>query len=76
MIRWFRSLLFLTFGFTTACLFATLALLTFWAPQAWLWGIVVAYCRLTIWAGEFFCGMKVVVEGEENIPDEPSVIMI
>jgi len=75
-MRWLRSLLFLTFGFTAAGLFAALALVTFWAPRRWLWGIAVTFCRLAIWAGEFFCGMKVVVEGKENIPDEPSVIMI
>lgn len=76
MIRWLRSLLFLTFGLTTVCIFAVLALVTFWAPQAWLWGLVVTYCKLTIWAGEFFCGMKVVVDGAENLPNEASVIMI
>ena len=76
MIRWLRSLLFLTFGLVSICLFATFALLVFWAPRSFLWGIVVTYCRLTLWAGDFFCGMKVVVEGAENLPDRPSVIMI
>lgn len=75
-MRWLRSLLFLTFGFTTVFIGAIVALLTFWAPRAWLWGIVVSYCKLTLWAGDFFCGMKVVVEGRENLPDEPSVILI
>ena len=76
MIPWLRSLLFLTFGFVSILLFAIFALLVFWAPRSFLWGIVVTYCRLMLWAGEFFCGMKVVVEGTENIPDTPSVIMI
>ena len=76
MILWLRSLLFLTFGFASILLFAVFALLVFWAPRSFLWGIVVTYCRLTLWAGEFFCGMEVVVEGTENIPDTPSVIMI
>lgn len=76
VIRWFRSLLFLTFGFTTVAFYAVGALLLFWAPRSWLHAIVVSYCKLTLWAGDFFCGMKLVVEGEENIPDEPSVIMI
>jgi len=76
MIRWFRSLLFLTFGFLTICLYAVFALLVFWAPRNFLWGIVVNYCKLVLWAGGFFCGMKVVVEGRENLPDTASVIMI
>ena len=76
MMRWLRSAAFLTFGFTSILVLATFALLVFWAPRDFLWKIVVAYCRLTLWAGDFFCGMKFVVEGEENIPDEPCVIMI
>ena len=76
MINWFRSLLFLTFGFLTVVIYAVVVMLLFWAPKPWLHALVVNYCKLTLWAGEFFCGMKVVVEGQENIPEEPSVIMI
>ena len=76
MIRWFRSLLFLTFGFSSVIVFATFALLVFWAPRSFVWSICVTYCRLALWAGEFFCGMKFVVEGEENLPDTAAVIMI
>ena len=76
MIHWLRSLLFLTFGLSTVVVYACFIMLLFWAPKSWLHAIVVNYCNLTLWAGDFFCGMKVVVEGQENIPDEPSVIMI
>ena len=76
MIQWLRSLLFLTFGLSTVVVYACFIMLLFWAPKSWLHAIVVNYCNLTLWAGDFFCGMKVVVEGQENIPDEPSVIMI
>jgi 1-acyl-sn-glycerol-3-phosphate acyltransferase len=76
MIRWFRSLLFLAFGFVSICLYAVFALLVFWAPRRFLWGIVVNYCNLVLRAGDFFCGMKVVVEGQENLPATASVIMI
>lgn len=76
MIRAIRALLFYVFGFGTIFFFAIAILLAFWTPHTVRWKICVAYCRLTLWAGEFFCGMKVVVEGKENLPDEPSVIMI
>lgn len=69
-------MLFLTFGFATVAIYAVVALSLFWAPRTWRHAIVVNYSNLTLWAGDFFCGMKVVVEGQENIPDEPSVIMI
>jgi len=71
-----RSLVFTTFLFITALLGGFLALVTFWAPDRWLWWLTLSWCRLSVWAGEFFCNMYVVVEGAENIPDEPSVIMI
>ena len=76
MVLWFRSLLFLSFGLSTVFVYAITVVLTFWLGPGWRHGIVVNYCNLTLWAGEFFCGMKVVVEGEENIPPEASVIMI
>lgn len=76
VIRWFRSLLFLTFGFIAAGLVSTCLLLMFWTPHSWRAALNARFCRMVLDAGDFFCGMKVVLEGEENIPDEPSVIMI
>ena len=76
MILWLRSLAFLTFGFTSVVVFATAALLLFWAPRDVLWRIASTYARLALWAGDFFCGMHVVVEGQEHIPDSACVIMI
>ncbi len=75
MIGYLRALLFYIFGFSMAALFATGVLLFFWAPN-FAWRIVDAYGRLMLWAGDFFCGMKVVVQGQENLPDSPSVVMI
>ena len=75
-MRWLRSALFIAFGFVSILVYATFALLVFWAPRPFLWSIVVSYCKLALWAGDVICGMKMVVEGKENLPDEPSVIMI
>lgn len=76
MIRTLLSTLFLVFAFSSAILMAAAALLVFWAPRDFLWGFVSNYCRLTLWAGEFFCGLRVEAEGQENLPDTASVIMI
>jgi 1-acyl-sn-glycerol-3-phosphate acyltransferase len=76
MILWLRSLAFLAFGFGSVMVFAAVALLLFWAPRRVLWRIATTYCRLALWAGDYFCGMHVVVEGEEHIPDSACVIMI
>ena len=71
-----RSLLFIGFAGSTAALASLLILLFFWAPPRVPWAITVGWCRLGVWAARFFCGLDTVVEGAENIPDEPSVIMI
>lgn len=76
MLRALRSLIFVIFAFTSGVIMAAGALLMFWAPRDFLWGFVNNYCKLTLWAGAFFCGLRVVAEGQENLPDSPSVIMI
>ncbi len=76
MLRTLRSAAFLVFAFGSGVLFAAASFLFFWAPRNFLWGFVRSYCRLTLWAGDFFCGLRMVVEGQENLPDSASVIMI
>ena len=71
-----RSLLYNIFGFGSVLIAASILILTFWAPYSFRYRICVAWCRLAIWGADFFCGIKTVVEGEENIPDTPSVILI
>jgi len=72
----FRSVVLVVFVFTTGVLVAAASLPFFWAPRDFLWGFINRYSRLSLWAGEFFCGIKVVAEGLENLPKSPSVIMI
>ncbi|MEL7186724.1 MAG: lysophospholipid acyltransferase family protein [Pseudomonadota bacterium] len=76
MIRWLRSLMFLAFNMTLVIPYATVILLLFWAPRSWPYAVCVNYCSLALWSGRFFCGMKFEVEGYENLPDQPSVIMM
>ncbi len=71
-----RSLLLNVFGFASVVVAASVLLLTFWAPYRYRWAICVGWCRLAVWSAEFFCGIKSVVEGAENLPERPSVIMI
>jgi 1-acyl-sn-glycerol-3-phosphate acyltransferase len=71
-----RSLLFIGIAGFSAGVAAFLVLLTSVAPPRVPWRITVAWCRLGVWLGEVICGLKTSVEGLENLPDEPSVIMI
>ena len=76
MIRWLRSLICLIFGVVGSSSIAITLLLLFWAPSSWRRFVLVHGCRLLVWVGDVLCGMKVVVEGSENLPDTPCVIMI
>lgn len=76
MIRFLRSLALVIVAGSAALLTGTTILLLFWAPSTWVRAVLVGFCRFALWAGDFLCGMKVVVEGKENIPDTPCVIMI
>ncbi len=71
-----RSIVFTGFLFVTAILVTALILLVFWAPYRVPWALAVGWCRMSVRAGDLLCGLKVVVEGWENVPDTPSVIMI
>ena len=76
VMRWLRSFLFIVFAFASAPIYGAAVLLFFWAPPDWRWKFVDNYCRLLLWAGNFFCGLKVVVEGQEALPSSACVIMI
>lgn len=71
-----RSLLFMIYMGVSALLAGLIVSLTFWAPFRYRWWMTVTWCRSMVIAGDWICGLKVVVEGRENIPDEASVIMI
>jgi len=71
-----RSLLFQAWFFITV-LIASLAVFLSWPMShdfrfaiARLWG------RAMLWGGRFFCALDYVIEGEEHIPSEASVILI
>lgn len=76
MIRWLRSAVFVALGFTSAFAVSVLLILMFWAPRDWRQRVLVSFCSMLLRAGGVICGLNVVVEGRENLPDTPSVIMM
>jgi len=76
MILWLRSLALVIVAGSAAIITSAIILLLFWAPASWARAVLVGFCRFALWAGDFIAGMQVVIEGQENIPDTPSVIMI
>ncbi len=71
-----RSLLFTAYLFGFAFVGGTIELLIFWAPHRVKWAVAKAWANSNLWAGKFFCGLDVVTEGQENIPDTASVALI
>ncbi|MDH3719709.1 MAG: 1-acyl-sn-glycerol-3-phosphate acyltransferase [Planctomycetota bacterium] len=71
-----RSLLFTLSLFLSSLIGGALELLIFWAPFRWKWSVARGWANYNLWAGKFFCGMEVVTEGSENLPDEASVALI
>lgn len=71
-----RSLLFTGFLFATAIIGGTVVLLLFWTPFKVKWAVARAWAHSCLWAGRVFCGMRVITEGSENLPDEASVALI
>ena len=75
MFVWVRSLVFQVWFFGTVVLFASAAALVGVFPGA-SFRVARAWCHNMLLAGKYLCGLDYVIEGTENIPDEPSVILI
>ena len=73
---WFRSLLFQIYFFTSVCIAALLIAIFFWAPYEFRFSIARNWGKSMLVMGKWLCGLDYRIEGLENIPDSPSVIMI
>jgi len=76
MMLWLRSLIYYVYLVLSATVLTMVAMLS--APLPWRARLSIArlWCRGMLWAGRFFCDFDYVVEGRENIPETPSVIMV
>jgi len=76
MSLFLRSLLYNLYAITSATLHSLLVLLLFWAPARVRVAVCRHYCSNVIAVADHLCGIKIIVEGRENLPDTPSVLMI
>ncbi len=75
MITLIRSLLYSLFQLFTTILFALLAILSLPFPFPWRYAVISQWARLNLWALKLVCGLSYTVEGKENIPEKPCIIM-
>ena len=69
--------LFLVLYFVLSVVPTALAIILLWPfPYRLRFGIARAWSMGMLWAGRLICGLEWVVEGEENLPADPSVIYI
>ena len=73
---WLRSFLFQVYFYVSVCVFALGCVLGSPFGYRLIFGIARTWARSMLFVGKHLCGLDYVVEGRENIPDEPSVIMI
>lgn len=74
-MMWLRSLCFnITFALLT-CLYSTLVCISrpLGYTASWFWA--KAWSRSVLWALRILCGIRIKIEGQEHIPDEPCVLM-
>ena len=69
--------LFLVLYFVLTVVPVAAAIILLWPfPYRVRFGIARTWSRGMLWAGRLICGLDWVVEGEENLPTDPSVIYI
>src|SRR5690606_14385199 len=71
-----RSLVFQLYFFVSVLLFACIVFLSWPFPFTLRFALARSWARSMLWVGRVVCGLDYVIEGRENIPREPSVIMI
>ena len=70
-----RSLVFSTVQFITTVIFSLVGVLLWPLPFSWRYKIVSKWAALNLWLLKLICGISYELEGVENIPDEPCIIM-
>ncbi len=70
-----RSVLFQTYFYLSVAVAATIIVLVSFRP-IWSFNVTRAWSHGMLFVGKWLCGLDYVIEGRENVPDEPCVIMI
>jgi len=71
-----RSLIFQAYFFVSVLFFAALVFVSWLFPFSVRFGLARTWGSTMLRTGRIVCGLDYVIEGRENIPDDPSVIMI
>lgn len=70
-----RSLAFQAYFFVSVIVFAMIVFVCWIFPYPMRYEIARVWGKGMLWAGRFFCRMDYSIEGLENLPDGPSVVL-
>lgn len=70
-----RSALYMAFLIITVIPYAFLCLACAPLPQAWRYRITMGWPRMAVWAAKVIVGIRWKVEGWDNLPDGPAVVL-
>ncbi len=70
-----RSALYLAVLVVTVIPYATGCLLWSWIPQDKRYWMATGWTRFAILAGRVLCGIRIQVQGRENLPDGPAIVL-
>lgn len=72
---WWRSSLFMAGMVPTTVIFALLGILTFPFPFRWRYAVITQWTSFNLWWLAVTCKLHYTVEGKENIPTGPAIII-
>lgn len=75
LLVWLRSTLYAAGLVASTLVYAPLALLCFPLPYPTRYRIITGWTRFNLWWLRLTCGLTHVVEGIENVPGEPAVVL-
>ncbi len=74
-MAWLRSLVYTIFLIVTVIPYAIACTLCAPLPQPWRYRFTVGWPRLAVWGAKVICGIRWQVEGWENLPSGPAVLL-
>jgi 1-acyl-sn-glycerol-3-phosphate acyltransferase len=70
-----RSALYLAFLVVTVIPYALAVIGWSWLPPPQRYWMVTGWPRIAIWGGRWLCGIRCRIEGWENLPDGPAILL-
>ena len=70
-----RATFYYLFLIVTVIPYAFITLLAAPLPLHWRYRITIGWPRLAVWGAKVFCGLRWKIEGAENLPDGPAIVL-